>query len=70
MMRTPSEILDDAMFAVSMEIEAGRGTCSSISCKHEDYRGHEKVCRYNKKDVDLWYEIKELKEKFEKGEIK
>jgi len=27
------------------------------------------VCKYNKCDVDLWHELKELKEKFEKGDL-
>ena len=68
-MRTPKEILDDAMHAVMMEIEWARNSCNHVKCNHVDYRGHEEVCQYGQKDVDLWHELKELKEKFEKGEV-
>jgi len=69
-MRTPKEILDDAMHVVMMEIEMKRGSCYHVKCEHKDYRGHEEVCSRGKKTVDLWHELEELKKKFEKGELR
>lgn len=68
-MREPKEILDSAMSVVSMEIEMARNSCFHVKCRHEDYRGHEKVCHRGLKEVDLWHELKELKEKFDLGEL-